>query len=95
MAHFQTVVLTEAKLRTSGPRAQIVLQYLEYLNQLTPGTAGKIVATEDESTGAIRRRLRTAAQVAGKDVEIKRDGDTVYFWIKPKRGRPKKMRASV
>ena len=73
MAHFQTVDLTEAKLRTSGPRARIVLQYLEYLNQLTPGTAGKIIATEDEATGAIRRRLRTAAQVSGKDLEIKRD----------------------
>ena len=95
MAHFQTVDLTEAKLRTSGPRARIVLQYLEYLNQLTPGTAGKIIATEDESTGAIRRRLRTAAQVSFKDLEIKRDEYTVYFWIKPKRGRPKKMRASV
>ena len=95
MAHFQTVDLTEAKLRTSGPRARIVLQYLEYLNQLTPGTAGKIIATEDESTGAIRRRLRTAAQVSGKDLEIKRDEDTVYFWVKPKRGRTKKMRASV
>ena len=95
MAHFQTVDLTEAKLRTSGPRARIVLQYLESLNPLPPGTAGKIIATEDESTGAIRRRLRTAAQVSGKDLEIKRDEDTVYFWIKPKRGRPKKMRASV
>ncbi len=44
------------------------------------------------SCQAIRRRLTAAAETLGKDLEVRRTADAVYFWpsVGRRRGRPRK-----
>ena len=104
MPTFELVPLDEAKMNTStGKKAELIKEYLGYIQQLQDGQSGKLVATGDEKIGAIRRRLGTAAKVAGKDLVIKRVGNEIYFWLKPevkappkqRRGRPRKNQNTV
>ncbi len=84
MPQFETVTLQEAKLKTTtGRTARYASQYIEYIQQLTDGQAGKLQATEDEKITTIRRRLTIAANLLGKELTIKRMGDEIYFWIEP------------
>ena len=94
MPEFELVDLQEAQLRsTTGRRAEIIREYLGYLEQLQEEQAGRLHATEGETTVAIRRRLGAAAQLAGRTLVIKRVGDAIYFWEEPSpargRGRPR------
>ena len=90
MPNFERVPLVEAKLRTtSRKRAQMIQEFVAYIEQLGRGEAGKLQASEGESVAAVRRRLGAAAKAAGKNLTIKRTGDELYFWIES-RGRPKK-----
>ena len=54
----------------------------------------KLEAGEDETTWAIRRRLRlnAAATALGKNLEFRRTENVVYFWSSEgrRRGRPRK-----
>jgi predicted RNA-binding protein YlqC (UPF0109 family) len=93
MAKFEIVTQSQAELDSAtGKRAEIMSEYIGYLNQLSKGQAGKLTGSNGESAGAIRRRLGAAAKSLGKEVVIKRKDDIVYFWIKPRRGRPRKIR---
>ena len=90
MPNFERVQLAEAKLRTvSGKRAQIIQEYVAYIEQLGRGEAGKLRASQGESLASVRRRLGAAAKGAAKNLTIKRAGDELYFWIES-RGRPRK-----
>ena len=63
MPRFDRVSLPEAKMKTaSGKRAQIVAEYVSYIEQLGDGEAGRLQATEGEPITTVRRRLGTAAR---------------------------------
>ena len=95
MPTFDLVSLGEATTKSAtGKRAQVLQEYGGYIDQLKPGQAGTLRATEGETLGAVRRRLGAAAKLEGKSLVIKRTGDEVIFWLgKPtrRRGRPRKV----
>ena len=82
MPTFDQVPLQEAMLKTAtGKTAQITREYLNYIEELTEGQAGRLQPGEGESVATVRRRLGVAAKLSGKDITIKRQGDEVYFWV--------------
>ena len=82
MPAFETIPLQEAMLKTStGRRAQLAQEYLQYIQQLAEGQAGKLQASEGEKLSTVRRRLGDAARLAGKNLVIKRTGEDLYFWV--------------
>ena len=81
MPRFDRVPLGEAKMKTaSGKRAQIIAEYVRYIEQLEAGEAGRLQAGEGETIATIRRRLGAAARQSGRSLTIRRTGDGVYFW---------------
>ncbi len=90
MPKFDQVPLGEAKTKTaSGKRAQIIAEYVAYIEQLGDGEAGRLQAAEGEPITTVRRRLGNAARQLGKSLTIRRTGDEIYFWAEetPRRGR--------
>ena len=87
----------KAKSATRGKRAQILQEYLDYIDQLKSGQAGRLVAGAGETTATLRRRLGDAARAAGRKVTIKRAGDEIYFWAerrRPANGRRRRGRGA-
>ena len=72
-------------------QAQIVREYLGYIDKLEPGQMGRLTPADGETLHAVRRRIGVAARVSQKTVEIKQTKDEVYFWLRsgPKRSRRK------
>ena len=94
MPRFGRVPLGEAKMKTaSGKRAQIVAEYVGYIEQLGNEEAGKLQAAEGEAITTVRRRLGDAGRRLEKKLTIRRTGDDIYFWAEEVRrrgrGRPK------
>ena len=94
MPRFDRVPLGEAKMKTaSGKRAQIVAEYVSYIEQLGAGEAGRLQAAEGETLATLRRRLGAAARQLERNLMIRLTGDGIYFWAKETRrrgrGRPK------
>ncbi len=92
MPKFDRVPLGEARMKTaSGKRAQIIAEYVRYIEQLGDGEAGRLQAAEGEPITTIRRRLGAAARQLGRSLTIHRTGDEIYFWAEEtrRRGRPK------
>ena len=88
MPRFDRVPLGEAKMKTaSGKRAQIIAEYVRYIEQLEKGEAGRLQAGEGETIATIRRRLGAAARQSGTSLTIRRTGDGVYFWAAETRRR--------
>ena len=88
MPTFDRVPLAEAKMKTaSGKRAQLVAEYVTYIEQLQEGEAGRLRAGERETAATVRRRLGVAAKEAGKDLTIRRSGEDLYFWVEGTRRR--------
>ena len=95
MPQFSTITLEEAHRLTGGSkRAKDLAAYLQSVNGLTAGTAGKVVPAEGETLSTVRRRLGDAVRRSGRDIEIRRTQDAVYFWVKEgrRRGRPRSRR---
>ena len=88
MPKFDIVPMEEAKGRSAseGKRAQILQEYRGYLDQLTKGQAGRLVAGAGETTATVRRRIGAAARAAGHKLTIRRAGDEVYFWVDQRTG---------
>ena len=81
MPKFEMISFDEALIRSAtGKRARITKEYLDYIEALKPGQAGRLEAVEGERIGAVRRRLGVAAKLAKKELVIKRTGDEVFFW---------------
>ena len=94
MPKFDRVPLAEARMKTaSGKRAQIIAEYVRYIEQLGDGEAGRLQAAEGEPITTVRRRLGAAARQLEKSLTIRRTGDEIYFWAEETRrrgrGRPK------
>ncbi len=87
MPKLDIVPMEEAKVKTNSEsasrrkRAQILQEYSGYIDQLTKGQAGRLVAGAGETTATVRRRLGDAARAAGHKLTIRRAGDEVYFWV--------------
>ena len=81
MPTFESVSRNVAQLQSaSGPRAALIHEYVEYIERVPVGEAGRLSAGPDESLAAVRRRLGAAARYLGKDITIRRTEDAVYFW---------------
>ncbi len=94
MPKFDRVPLGEARTKTaSGKRAQIIAEYVRYIEQLGDSEAGRLQAAEGEPITTVRRRLGAAARQLEKNLTIRRPGEEIYFWAeetrRPRRGRPK------
>ena len=97
MPQFSAVSIDEARAKpATGKQAELVNEYMGYLNQLLPGTAGSLRIGPGETTQAVRRRLTAAATAMGTSLTVRRTADTVYFWVtegngRRRRGRPRKQ----
>ena len=87
MPKLDIVPIEEARVKSAsrGKRAQILQEYLGYIDQLESGQAGRLVASAGETTATVRRRLGDAARAAGHKLTIRRAGDEVYFWAEGRR----------
>ena len=87
MPKLDIVPIEEAKGKSAaaGKRTQILQEYQGYIDQLTKGQAGRLVAGAGETTATVRRRLGAAARAAGHKLTIRRAGDEVYFWAERRR----------
>ena len=94
MPTFRTISIGDARARTvTGKRLALLQEYMGYVQGVGPGKAGVLEAVEGETTQAVRRRLGAAAEALGKQLVVRRAGDTVYFWASPgpRRGRSRKQ----
>ncbi len=91
MPKFELVSIEQAMMKsTTGKRAEVIREYLGYIQQLKEGQAGTLQPAEGEKVTAVRRRLGIAAKAAGKELAIRRLGDEIYFWVKSQdKERPK------
>jgi hypothetical protein len=81
MPEFTTVSVTEAQLWTiPGRQGSFMNEYVDYIQQVPQGQAGKLHPVENEKPATIRRRLMQASQALGTKLVIKRSGREVYFW---------------
>ncbi len=82
MPTIEVVSLQDAQLELSlaGKRGEIMRQYMDYVEQLETGQAGKLIPGEGEATAAIRPCLGAADQLLGKSLVVNRLGDVVFFW---------------
>ena len=89
MPKLDIVPIEEARVKSAsrGKRAQILQEYLGYIDQLKSGQAGRLVAGAGETTATVRRRIGAAARSAGKNLSIKTVGDEVYFWTEGRRAK--------
>ena len=82
MPTLELVSLQDAQLELSlsGKSGPIMRQYVDYITQLEPGRADKLTPKAGETTSSVRRRLGAAAQLLGKDLVVKHQGDVIFFW---------------
>jgi hypothetical protein len=81
MPEFTTVSVQEAQLRTiAGRQGSILGEYVDYIQQVASGQAGRLRIGEEENHLTVRHRLITAAKAMNIPLTIKRSGDDLYFW---------------
>ena len=93
MPTFSVLLAREARDQIGGgKRAELLQEYIGYIQRIAPGQAGVLTAGEGETTQAIRRRLNAAAEALGTSLDIRRTSNAIYFWgpERPRRGRPRK-----
>ncbi|MEX2430489.1 MAG: hypothetical protein WD645_01045 [Dehalococcoidia bacterium] len=93
MPKFEVLPINEAQANSAtGKRAQILREYMGYIEQVPLGQAGRLQAGPGETISAVRRRLGAAAKALGKSLIIRRTNDQVYFWIEGQDGRKRRGR---
>ena len=93
MPTFDILPLNEARANSAtGQRAALLQEYMGYIQRVGAGQAGKLGPGEGETTQAVRRRLNAAAEALGKELQVRRSANAVYFWTSETshRGRPRK-----
>ena len=95
MPKFKVVSMDEAVAKTGRKKSsQHLRQYTGYLEQVSGDQAGVLQPSAGETAAAVRRRLGSAARVAGKDLVIRRVGEDVYFWEPPRKGGRRRRRTT-
>ncbi len=93
MARFDVLPINEAQMKSAtGKRAEILREYVGYIEKLSEGQAGRLSAGQGETLGAVRRRVGAAARQIGKAIVIKRTEEYVYFWSEAGNGRKRGRR---
>ena len=93
MPTFDILPLNEARANSAtGQRAALLQEYIGYIQRVGAGQAGKLEPGVGETTQAVRRRLTAAAEALGKELQVRRSANAVYFWVPDarRRGRPRK-----
>ena len=91
MPKLDVIPIEEARVKSASKsasvrkRAQILQEYLGYIDQLKSGQAGRLVPGDGETVSTIRRRIGAASRAAGHKLTIRRAGDEVYFWTEGRR----------
>ena len=80
MATFSTISLDEARRAVLPPRRATQAQYQEYVRGLTADAAGQLELGPEDRPITERARLKAAAKALGKNLEIRRRGNTMVFW---------------
>ena len=81
MPEFTTVSVQEAMVRTiPGRQGTYMNEYVDYIQQLPKGQAGRLRIGEEEKHLTVRRRLITAATAMHIVLTVKRSGNDLYFW---------------
>jgi hypothetical protein len=81
MPEFTTVSVQEAQMRTiPGRQGRYLNEYIDYIQHVPSGQAGKLRIADEEKLLTVRRRLITAAQAMNIPLIIKRSGNELYFW---------------
>jgi hypothetical protein len=81
MPEFTTVSVTEAQLRTiPGRQGTFMNEYVDYIQSLPQGQAGRLRIGEQDKHLTVRRRLVVAAKALDISLIIKRSGNDIYFW---------------
>jgi hypothetical protein len=81
MPEFTTISVQEAQIRTiPGRQGTFMNEYVDYIQQVPKGQAGKLTIAEEEKQTTVRRRLATAAKAMHINLIIKRSGNDLYFW---------------
>ena len=87
-----STITRSAREQRNRQRAALLQEYMEYIQRVALGQAGRLEPGEGETTQAIRRRLAAAAEALGKELQVRRSANAVYFWASegPRRGRPRR-----
>jgi hypothetical protein len=81
MPEFTTVSVEEAKVRTiPGRQGMFLNEYVDYIQHVPKGQAGRLRIGERENPLTVRRRLVSAAKAMDIPLTIKRSGNDLYFW---------------
>jgi hypothetical protein len=81
MPEFTTVSLQEAQMRTiPGRQGSYMNEYIDYIQRLPAGQAGRLRVGEEEKHPTVRRRLVSAAQAMAIPLIVKHSGNDLYFW---------------
>src|ERR687896_188112 len=81
MPEFTTISVQEAQIRTiPGRQGRFINEYIDYIQHVPSGQAGRLRGGESENPLAIRRRLVSAAKALDIPLIIKRSGNDLYFW---------------
>ena len=91
MPKFETAPIDEIKsgTRMSEKKRKILEEYSGYVNQLSDTMGGKLICGPDENVISVRNYLKVAADIAGKNIKIRRSGNVISFYAEKKRGRGK------
>jgi hypothetical protein len=81
VATFSRIPLEEAQRSALPPRRAVQEQYRQYVRGLTGDVAGRIELGEGEKSITERARLKAAAKAEGLNLEIKRQGNALVFWL--------------
>jgi hypothetical protein len=81
MPEFTTVSVEEAKVRTiPGRQGMFLNEYVDYIQHVPKGQAGRLRVGERENPLTVRCRLVSAAKAMDIPLTIKRPGNDLYFW---------------
>ena len=95
MPTFDILPMSEAQTNSAtGKRAELIREYIAYIERVPNGQAGQLQASPGETLSAVRRRLGAAGKALDRKLVIRRSGEQVYFWADPqngprRRGRPR------
>ena len=76
MPQLQVVSLDEAQ-----GQGRYVPEYIELIQQVPEGQAGKLILSDTENPITARKWLVLAAKVMDIPLGIRRRGQTIYFWV--------------